>query len=65
MPGIEIPEYNDPEWQVMMLRELDAKFGILKENLDTCTDQGFEDVINNSYWECQKIISALREYSGY
>ncbi|CAB5645041.1 hypothetical protein AB7185_21205 [Providencia rettgeri] len=65
MDDIEIPESNDPEWQIMMLRELDAKFGILKENLDTCVDQGFEDVIQNAYWECQKIISALREYSGY
>lgn len=43
----------------------DAKILILKGNLDTYVDQGFEDIIQNAYWECQSIISALREYSGY
>lgn len=54
--GIEIPESFDPEWQQTMLRQLAGNIEALKER---------EDDPDELLIDCEEIIEALREYSGY
>lgn len=55
---IEIPRSFDPEWQQAMLRQLAGNIEALKER----EDESEENEILN---DCEEIIEALREYSGY
>lgn len=58
MDNIEIPEFNDPEWQVEMLRLLDEKLDAL--TLEIASDEG-QELLD----EAEMIVDALRQYSGY
>ena len=53
---IEIPDSFDPEWQSAMLRQLAGNTEALKERVD----EPKELLI-----DCEEIVEALREYSGY
>ncbi|HCT5876022.1 hypothetical protein ACWWJI_15300 [Proteus mirabilis] len=53
---IKIPDSNDNEWQVKMLRQLSTKLHDLKD----CDD----DLLVDRIEECEEIVDALREYSG-
>lgn len=53
---IEIPESFDPEWQQIMLRQLAGNIEALKKQ----EDQPSELLI-----DCEEIVEALREYSGF
>lgn len=55
---IEIPDSFDPEWQQTMLRQLAGNIEALKER----EDESEENKLLN---DCEEIIEALREYSGY
>lgn len=57
MPGIEIPDSYDAEWQSKMLRQLSVKLQELKD----CDDHSLVERIE----ECEEYVEALREYSGY
>ncbi|MDF7457351.1 hypothetical protein [Proteus mirabilis] len=54
---IKIPDSCDNEWQAKMLRKLSFKLGRLKE----CNDETRLILLI----ECDEIVDALREYSGY
>jgi len=58
MDNIEIPEFNDPEWQVEMLKLLDEKLDAL--TLEIASDEG-QELLD----EAEMIVDALRQYSGY
>lgn len=58
MDNIEIPEFNDPEWQVEMLKLLDERLDAL--TLEIASDEGQELL-----GEAEIIVDALRQYSGY
>lgn len=53
---IEIPDSFDPEWQSAMLRQLAGNIESLKER---------EDDPDELLIDCEEIVEALREYSGY
>lgn len=53
---VEIPESFDPEWQQGMLRQLAENIELLKKQ----QDEPEELLI-----DCEEIIEAIREYSGY
>lgn len=53
---IEIPDSFDPEWQQTMLRQLAGNIEALKER---------DDDPDELLIDCEEIIEALREYSGY
>ncbi|MEI9716852.1 hypothetical protein V5049_15625 [Moellerella wisconsensis] len=57
MPGIEIPDSYDAEWQSKMLRQLSVKLQELKD----CDNDSLVERIE----ECEEVVEALREYSGY
>lgn len=57
MPGIEIPDSYDAEWQSKMIRQLSVKLQELKD----CDD----DLLVERIEECEGVVEALREYSGY
>ncbi|EDU0615325.1 hypothetical protein AHY83_000939 [Salmonella enterica subsp. salamae] len=54
--GIEIPESFDPEWQQIMLRQSAGNIEALKNR---------EDEHDELLIDCEEIIEALREYSGF
>lgn len=53
---IEIPDSFDPEWQSAMLRQLAGNIEALKER---------EDDPDELLIDCEEIVEALCEYSGY
>lgn len=53
---IEIPDSEDLEWQSAMLRQLAGNIEALKER---------EDDPDELLIDCEGIVEALREYSGY
>ncbi|EHE5126029.1 hypothetical protein LU446_000758 [Salmonella enterica] len=53
---IEIPDSFDSEWQQTMLRQLAGNIEALKER---------DDNPDELLIDCEEIIEALREYSGY
>ncbi|QSW33890.1 hypothetical protein KQ929_08220 [Leclercia pneumoniae] len=53
---IEVPESFDPEWQAAMLEQLAGNISAFKER---------DDEPNELLIDCEEIIEALREYSGY
>ncbi|HGH3390649.1 hypothetical protein ACTM9O_26675 [Citrobacter freundii] len=55
---IEIPSSFDPGWQQAMLQQLAGNIEALKER----EDESEENKLLN---DCEEIIEALREYSGY
>lgn len=57
MPGIEIPDSYDAEWQSKMLRQLSVKLQELKD----CDNDSLVERIE----EFEEIFEAVREYSGY
>lgn len=54
---IKIPDSYDNEWQTKMLRQLSVKLSELKD----CDDNS----IIGRIVDCEEIVDALREYSGY
>ncbi len=53
---IDIPDSFDPDWQQAMLRQLAGNIEALKVR---------EDEPDELLLDCEEIIEALREYSGY
>ncbi|HHD2942278.1 MAG: hypothetical protein RSD49_22620 [Hafnia sp.] len=58
MAEIEIPESEDIEWQQSMLRQLDEVLERLE--LWIPEDDG-QDILE----EAQRVVTALRQYSGF
>lgn len=55
---IEIPESNEPEWQIEQLRIISQHVEILKE-------MGIDEVAYEELLVIEAHVEALREYSGY
>lgn len=55
---IEIPESNDPEWQIEQLR-------VIASRLDEIKDMGVSDEAYEQILVIEARVEALREYSGY
>lgn len=55
---IEIPESNDPEWQIEQLR-------IIYRHIENLKDMGVDEVAYDELLIIEAHLEALREYSGY
>lgn len=55
---IEIPESNDPEWQIEQLRVIASRLDEIKEM--RVSDEAYEQIL-----VIEARVEALREYSGY
>lgn len=55
---IEIPEFNDLEWQIEQLR-------VVSQHIENLKDMGVDDVAYEELLIIEAHIEALREYSGY
>lgn len=55
---IEIPEFNDPDWQIEQLR-------IISQHVESLKEMGIDEVAYDELLAIEAHIEALREYSGY
>ncbi|MDU3074929.1 MAG: hypothetical protein E7B29_01150 [Mixta calida] len=55
---IEIPESNDPDWQVEQLR-------IICRSIENLKEMNIDEVAYEELLVMEAHIEALREYSGY
>lgn len=57
MSHYDVPDSNDPEWQLQMLRELEENLKLLQDEFDEDGNVSLDDAL--------AIVDALRQYSGY
>lgn len=55
---IEIPEFNDPGWQMEQLR-------IISQHVEGLKEMGIDEVAYEELLVIEARVEALREYSGY
>lgn len=55
---IEIPEFNDPDWQIEQLR-------VISQHVETLKEMGIDEVAYDELLAIGAHLEALREYSWY
>lgn len=55
---IEIPEFNDHDWQIEQLR-------VISQHVETLKEMGIDEVVYDELLAIEAHIEALRQYSGY
>jgi hypothetical protein len=58
LPEIEIPEFNDPDWQIEQLR-------LISKHIENLKDMSVDEVAFDELLAIEAHVEALREYSGY